>query len=265
MTPFSRVLLLQPPGPTTLLTSTLPATDANSETPRKALRRRLIFRITKMQHNTEKWSKAPQQRYKWHHDGHIREETRFHVGQLVHVDRPPLLIFTADKMTIERYSKFFLCSAGPYCGTSKTSHSITVDQNWVSDTISSDQVSLVPTHMQQQDVLVDGEFNHWLPETSVRNPGNRKDQPRQSIDIGTQTQEYTVYHIFKHVGNARQKEICGAMVLDTLYLTKWWSRSKTSHNTWSTCIGRMSKKREIISAQSTKSTVRSFMFNHTDQ
>lgn len=95
---FNLVLSCQPPGLTTVVTPTALMTDADPENPTKALRSRLISRISEMKHNTNKQRKAAQQGFKPHRDDQVQEKSHFYVIQLIYVDLLPLSTSAASKM-----------------------------------------------------------------------------------------------------------------------------------------------------------------------
>lgn len=70
--------------------------------------------------------------------------------QLVYVDYRPLSTSTADKMTVEVYSKLLSGALGPYRVTLTTSHTFTIDQDRIKNTFSADCALLAPTHVQLQ-------------------------------------------------------------------------------------------------------------------
>lgn len=100
----------------------------------------------------------------------------------------------------------FLPALGPYHGTPTTSHTITIDQNRIPNTISEGRPFLAPIHMQRKDGIVDEEHNQSLLDTAARTPGRWNYQSRKSRDTGSQKQEYTVDYIVRPVGNGRRRK-----------------------------------------------------------
>lgn len=128
---FSLGLSHQPHGTTRFVKPTAKPTDANAETPPKALRPRMLCSILEIRHSAEKQTKAAQQLYKRHHDSQVRKENCIRVGQLVNVDVPTLSTCTADKKAVVAYSKLLLHFLGPYHVTLTTLQTLTINQDGV--------------------------------------------------------------------------------------------------------------------------------------
>lgn len=60
--------------------------------------------------------------------------------------------------------------------------------------------------MQLQDNIVENEYNKSISKSFVRNPAMDNDQPGQSEDDGSQTQEHTIDHIIKLVCDGCQRK-----------------------------------------------------------
>lgn len=158
MTPSFLLISPQLPRPTTFVTQTTLLTEAIAETPPKALRLGLLSRIAEIRHNAGKRAKANEQRYKRLHDAQVLKESRFLVGQLLHVACPVLSTSAADEMSVKEYSNLLWLALGSYCITSTTWLAITIDQGGAPDTISVGWESLAPTQIQLQDDIIDDKY-----------------------------------------------------------------------------------------------------------
>lgn len=186
------MLLRQPPETTTFITPAALLTDSNAETPLKAPHLQLLSWMAEMRHYADKQANAAQQRYERYHEAQVRNKTGFPVDQMIYADGPPVVTSTAHQMAVRAYSELLLRPLGPYCVTYNTSLIINIEQKGVSNRISVDLVSLAFVQMQLQGEIVDDDYNQSISETSVRYAGKHNDQPGQSQESGSQTQEYTV-------------------------------------------------------------------------
>lgn len=114
--------------------------------------------------------------------------------------------FAADKLALEEYSKLLLRALGPYCLSSSTLHSNSIKQERILNNTPSEWASLGPIHTQPQEDTVHDEYNQPLSDNSVRNPSKQTKELWQGKDNGNQSQEYTVDHIARHVGNDRERK-----------------------------------------------------------
>lgn len=81
---------------------------------------------------------------------------------------------------------------------------INIDQDWIPMTISAHRSLLAPSHKPPQDDTVNLKYNQPFSDNSFSNDGKLNNQPGKQKNDGTQTQVYTVHHVFRYVITVHQ-------------------------------------------------------------
>lgn len=149
---------------------------------------------------------------------------------------------------MEVYSQLFPRALRPYCITSATLHTNSIDKNGIPNTIYTAPASLIPNHMPPQEDKVDDVHNQSLSHISFRDTAKSNDQAgKRKDERNKKPQEYTADPIMRHVSKGRQRKyVCDSM--DTRHVTTPWNRQRIFRNTSSTGIGGRSEKRRINAA-----------------
>lgn len=95
-----------------------------------------------MGHNADKRSVIAPKVFKQHYDALIREETCFHISELVYENCSLLSTSAADKMAVEAYSRLLSCALGSYPMTSTALHTNNIYQGVIQSIIPVNRVPL---------------------------------------------------------------------------------------------------------------------------
>lgn len=172
----------------------------------------------------------------------MQDKTPVQGGPLVYMDHPPLSISVAVRTAVEAYSKMLPRALELYRVTSRTFPTITIEQDGIQYTISTDHASLAP-------LICSSKFTASTTITICqyqRRPSeSQKTQRPTDESKGSQTKEDFVDHIVKHVGNDSHRK----------YVVRWYGYmvhddsmepSKTSCNTFTTPIGKNWKMKKLF-------------------
>lgn len=185
-------------------------------------------------------AKAAQGRYKWHHDDQGRDESHFHIGQLVYIDRQPWSTSIADKMSVETYPNLLQHSCGPFLAPSTTMHTIIPNQYRIQKYFCRLGIASTLAHvavrchslacLHKQPVVI-GEFRQrpWRKATTSQGKANIRGINRRNIPsrISPDTPAMAT----------DGRTWCRGM--DTCPVTTRWNYPSTLRNTSWTAIGRM--------------------------
>lgn len=144
MNPFSLILSRHPPGPTmTTLLTPFPM-DTTDLTP-KQLKLKFLQRLHHMMSETAKTLTKAQARYKRYLDRAVQFLPQFYMRQEVFLDRPPdQTKMTGKLLAISAKSKVMTKSTGLYMVLSATAYTVTLDEDSIPNTVSTDRVTLAP-------------------------------------------------------------------------------------------------------------------------
>lgn len=114
VSPFSLTLTRTPPGPAALVPKRTSLTFDNDAASALYARLELIRCAYSLREETDKSLNLSQQKYRRHHDHHVRLADIFNKGDKDYLDRPSLFHSTAAKSATERYNKLLSKKQGPY-------------------------------------------------------------------------------------------------------------------------------------------------------
>lgn len=141
-TPFSLVLSRHSPGPTNFdRPSSLPS-DADDATGRAVHQSKPIHCNAFRRQKTEKDLTAAQRRYKDHHDRRLEVTATSRPGQWINVEHTALAVKAVDGLTTDSYCKLIPRKLDIYYIFSSTTETVTIDEEVIPITISSDRASL---------------------------------------------------------------------------------------------------------------------------
>lgn len=193
-TSFSLVLSRQPPGPTNFDTPSALSTDAYHETHPQVLQTQLLNRVQGLRSRVDDCLKAAQGRYKQDYDSKVSQIQTITPGQMVFIDRPPLLATparSAVKMAQSSYNKLIPRTLGPFQVVSVTPHTLTIDENGIHKQVKIDWASAAPNRFE------------WYCTMQHQTAGNSPATSIQGTDGSNpkSPKEYAIDRILGHTEN----------------------------------------------------------------
>lgn len=194
--------------------------DMTNAPPAARLVTRLMARMVAMRTTAKANMDKAQRRYKADYDKAVTRK-EFHRGQWVFVDRAPNTSQTpAEKLAGDAHSKLLPKATGPFIVKKVGSHTLTIEENGVDNTITADRATLCttrPTGETSRPIVLStlgnshGNHNH-NGETSLDKPHGTLHETNTRRPQEDETQEYAVDRIVGHTGHGAERK----------YIVRWY-------------------------------------------
>lgn len=137
------MLTRQPHGSLTIDIPTASPTNPFTEKTTEALRTRILTQQASMTPKVFRKLLNSQQRYEHYFDQNVRTLPKFHSGQMINVDSPPLATLPTE-FNAANFNKLLIRSYGPFQILHVTKHILTVGENRIPNIISIDRTRNAP-------------------------------------------------------------------------------------------------------------------------
>ena len=237
--PFGLVLSRLPPSPLVSTSSAIEGISGNT-VPARLLKTQVLDRLKAMCAKVDKSASLAQARYKRYFDQKVRHTPSYQQGQMVYVDLPDPRLSTTGKKSSEseklakrkRYKLMFK-KTGPFKIVATDSHTVTIDEDGLHNTVSIDRISPAPTDEsttaeqitepahrpttnQHSDVTDDNTSSPPENVTQGQRTNEESSAPGPEFsDNPAEPEQYAVEKIIGHKGNRRNRR----------YVVRWYGYS----------------------------------------